>query len=44
MTTNEIRKMVANNQMQQALTACDQLDLSDDLKLKVPALKASYRE
>ena len=44
MTTNDIRKLIANNQLQQALSACEQLDLSDDLKAKLVALKAAYRE
>ncbi len=44
MTTNDVRKLISNNQLQQALTACDQLELSDDFKAKLSALKASYRE
>ncbi len=44
MTTNDIRKLVANNQLQQALTAAEQLDLSDDFKSKLVGLKATYRE
>ncbi|MEP6465937.1 MAG: hypothetical protein ABJB05_06510 [Parafilimonas sp.] len=44
MTTNDVRKLIGNNQLQQALTACDQLDLSDDLKSKCLSLKAAYRE
>jgi hypothetical protein len=44
MTTNDVRKLIANNQLQQALSACDQLELSDDLKSKLIALKAAYRE
>jgi hypothetical protein len=44
MTTNDIRKLISNNQLQPALTSCDQLELSDDLKSKLIALKAAYRE
>jgi len=44
MTTNDVRKLIGNNQLQQALTACDQLELSDDLKSKILSLKAAYRE
>ena len=44
MTTNDIRKLIANNQLQQALSAGDQLELSDELKSKLLALKAAYRE
>jgi hypothetical protein len=44
MTANDVRKLIANNQLQQALSACDQLELSDDLKSKLIALKAAYRE
>lgn len=44
MTTNDVRKLIGNNQLQQALTACDQLELSDDLKSKLLSLKAAYRE
>lgn len=44
MITNEIRKLIGNNQLQQALSACDQLELSDDLKSKLLSLKAAYRE
>jgi effector-associated domain 11 (EAD11)-containing protein len=44
MTTDDVRKLIANNQLQQALTACDQLQLPDDFKAKLLALKASYRE
>jgi hypothetical protein len=44
MTTDDVRKLISNNQLQQALTACDQLALPDDFKSKLLALKASYRE
>ncbi|MEP6684114.1 MAG: hypothetical protein ABJA35_12675 [Parafilimonas sp.] len=44
MTTNDVRKLISNNQLQQALSACDQLELSDELKSKLIALKAAYRE
>ncbi len=44
MTTNDIRKLVANNQLQQSLTSCEQLGLADDFKSKLITLKASYRE
>jgi effector-associated domain 11 (EAD11)-containing protein len=44
MTTNDVRKLISNNQLQQALTACDQLELPDDFKAKLSALKAAYRE
>ena len=44
MTTDDIRKLIGNNQLQQALTACDQLGLPDDFKTKLTTLKASYRE
>jgi hypothetical protein len=44
MTTDDVRKLIANNQLQQALTACDQLTLPDDFKTKLLALKAAYRE
>ena len=44
MKTDDVRKLIANNQLQQALTACDQLTLPDDFKTKLLALKAAYRE
>ena len=44
MTTNDVRKLIANNQLQQALAAGDQLELPDDFKSKLLALKAAYRE
>ena len=44
MTTDDIRKLISNNQLQQALTASDQLTLPDDFKTKLLALKAAYRE
>ena len=44
MTTDDIRKLISNNQLQQALTASDQLTLPDDFKSKLLALKAAYRE
>jgi len=44
MTTDDVRKLIANNQLQQALTASDQLALPDDFKSKLLALKAGYRE
>lgn len=44
MTTNDIRKLVSNNQLQQALTSSEQLELPDDFKSKLIAVKASYRE
>jgi hypothetical protein len=44
MTTDDVRKLIANNQLQQALTAGDQLELPDDFKAKLLALKAAYRE
>jgi hypothetical protein len=44
MTTNDIRKLVSNNQLQQALNACEQLGLPDDFKSRLTAMKASYRE
>src|SRR5690349_11611196 len=44
MTTDDVRKLISNNQLQQAFTACDQLALPDDFKSKLLALKASYRE
>ena len=44
MTTDDVRKLISNNQLQQALTASDQLMLPDDLKTKLRALKAAYRE
>lgn len=44
MTTDDVRKLISNNQLQQALTACDQLTLPDDFKAKLSALKAAYRE
>jgi len=44
MTTNEVRRLVSNNQLQQALNACDQLGLDDDFKGKVSQLKGTYRE
>ena len=44
MTTDDVRKLISNNQLQQALTACDQLTLPDDFKAKLSSLKAAYRE
>lgn len=44
MTTDDIRKLVSNNQLQQALNGCEQLQLNDDFKSKLSALKAAYRE
>ena len=44
MTTNDIRKLVANNQLQQALTSCEQLGLPGDFQTRLSAIKASYRE
>lgn len=44
MTTNDVRNLVANNQLQQALNACDQLGLPDDFKGRLSAMKASFRE
>ncbi len=44
MTTDDVRKLIGNNQLQQALTACDQLGLPDDFKTRLITLKASYRE
>ena len=44
MTTDDVRKLISNNQLQQALTVCDQLALPDDFKSKLLSLKASYRE
>jgi hypothetical protein len=44
MTTDDVRKLISNNQLQQALAASDQLTLPDDFKAKLSALKAAYRE